>query len=253
MSGVRRTVTARRSWCAAFLVASLVIGACGVDGTGGATGDRRRTLVVAVAASLAAPVERVATRLEAERPGLEVQLNPAASSTLARQIAEGSPAGVFISAGPGPMAAIGDRAVDPRVVAADDLVLAVPAGNPGSVRTTADLSRPGLRVGWCAPGVPCGEYARTMVGQAGVAPSVDTEEPDAGSLLAKVRARELDVAVLYRAQVLAAAPDVEVVEPDPPSDVRVEYLIAALRGPDGSAPTDDAVAFVDRAGDDLSG
>jgi len=207
--------------------------------------DASRTLVVSAAASLAEPFGVLAAEAEAQRPGLDVQVNLGSSATLAAQIVEGSPAGVFASAAEAPMDRVSGRAADPRPFAVDDLVLAVPAGNPGRVTVTADLARPELRVGLCAVGAPCGDYARTVLQDAGVAPSVDTEEPDAGSLLAKVGLGELDVAVLYRTQVRAAAPDVVLVELSPPSDLRVEYLIAALRSPDGSPPSDDARAFVD--------
>jgi molybdate transport system substrate-binding protein len=204
-----------------------------------------RTLVVSAAASLAAPFGELALDLEAAAPGLDVQVNVGSSTALAQQILDGAPAGVFASAAPRPMASLGDRAVDVRKFAVDDLVLAVPAGNPGRVSATVDLARPELRVGLCAPGVPCGDFGRSALQEAGVTPSVDTDEPDAGSLLAKVRLGELDVAVLYRTQVRAAGSDVELVELSPPSDLRVVYLIAALRTPDGSPPSDDARAFVD--------
>ncbi|MFM7509966.1 MAG: molybdate ABC transporter substrate-binding protein [Actinomycetota bacterium] len=215
--------------------------ACAGPSDGGAS----RTLVVSAAASLAVPFGDLAADLEARRPGLDVQVNLGSSATLAGQIVEGAPAGVFASAAAAPMELVGDRAVDVRGFAADDLVLAVPAGNPGRVGATADLARPELRVGLCAPGVPCGDYGRSALQDAGVTPSVDTEEPDAGSLLAKVRLGELDVAVLYRTQVRSAGPEVELVELSPSSDIRAVYLIAALRSPDGSSPSDDARAFVD--------
>ena len=224
-------------------VAVLVVGAAACAGP--SDGSASRTLVVSAAASLSEPFGELAAETELRRPGLDVQVNLGSSATLAGQIVEGAPAGVFASAAAGPMASVGDRAVDVRGFAADDLVLAVPAGNPGRVAATADLARPELRVGLCAPGVPCGDYGRSALQEAGVTPSVDTEEPDAGSLLAKVRLGELDVAVLYRTQVRSAGPEVELVELSPSSDIRAVYLIAALRSPDGSPPSDDARAFVD--------
>lgn len=223
-----------------LLVGSVAACAGPTDGS-----DASRTLVVSAAASLAEPFGGLAADLEAQRPGLDVQVNLGSSATLAAQIVDGAPAGVFASAAAAPMDRVAERAVDPRPFATDDLVLAVPAGNPGRVAVTADLVRPELRVGLCATGVPCGDYARNALQDAGVTPSVDTEEPDAGSLLAKVRLGELDVAVLYRTQVRSAGPEVELVELSPSSDIRAVYLIAALRSPDGSPPSDDARAFVD--------
>lgn len=231
--------------CIAAVSAIPLVG-CAADGPGLASLPAARApLVVFVAASVAVPFEELATGFEAGRPDLDVQLAPASSATLAQQIAEGAPAGVFASAAAGPMGRTGGRAVDPRVFATDDLVIAVPAGNPAAVAATADLARRELRLGLCAVGVPCGDYARQVLADAGVEASVDTDEPDAASLLAKVRSGDLDAAILYRSQVAAVAPMVEAVEVDPPSAVLVEYLISPLRTPDASPPSVDAVAFVE--------
>lgn len=227
-------------------LAALLLGcAAGRSDAEGEPITAQTALVVFVASSLSAPFEELATRFERERPDVDIQLSAASSSVLAAQVDDGAPAGVFASAGAGPVEQAGDRVVDPVVFATDDLVLAVPAGNPGRISRTADLRRPELRVGTCAAGVPCGDYARRLLNEAGVVASVDTDEPDAASLLAKVRSGDLDAAILYRSLVAAVAPMVEAVEVDPPSAVLVEYLISALRTPDGSPPSADASEFVE--------
>ncbi len=227
-------------------VAAVVSGcASGRAGTDGAAGTGSAELVVFAASSFAAPLGELVDRFQRDRPGVEVRINPASSTALALQIADGAPAGVFASAGRAPIERAGGRVVDPVVVATDDLVVAVPEGNPGRVRVTADLARVDLRVGACPAGVPCGDYARRVFDESGVVPAVDTEEPDAASLLAKVRSGDLDAAVLYRSQVAAAAPMVESVQLDPPSRVRAEYVVTALRSPDGSPPSPTATAFVE--------
>jgi molybdate transport system substrate-binding protein len=104
------------------------------------------------------------------------------------------------------------------------MVIAVPAGNPGEVRTLEDLSNPDLLVGLCAPQVPCGKYARQLLSDAGVTPSVDTEEPDARSLMAKIASGDLDAGLVYRTDVLAAGPTALEVDVADAAKVPVTYF-----------------------------
>lgn len=247
-------MTARWVVTAPAVAAVVLLGCAGADDGAPAAGSAGRTVVVFAAASTADPVGRLAAEVEARSPGLDVQVNLASSDVLALQVAEGAPAEVLVAAGGGAVDRVGDRAVDPRVFATDDLVLAAPAGNPAGVRATADLGRSELRVGRCVRSAPCGELAERVLASSGVVPSVDTEEPDAASLLSKVASGDLDVALLYRRQVASAGPSVSAVELDPPVSTRVEYVVTALRGPDGSPPSPEATALVERivaAGDGL--
>ncbi len=118
--------------------------------------------------------------------------------------------------------------------AANHLVIAVPAGNPGGVRSLDDLGRDDLLVGRCAPEVPCGRLALAELDESGIDDAADTEEPDVRSLLVKVAEGELDAALVYATDVAAAGDDVQVVE-DERLDRRTEYQAVRIDGGDVEA------------------
>jgi molybdate transport system substrate-binding protein len=90
--------------------------------------------------------------------------------------------------------------------------------------------------------VPCGDFGREALANAGVTPAQDTDEPDVRSLLTKVAEGELDAGIVYRSDVLAAGDTVEGIEIPEDVNVIAEYPIAALTG--SSAP-EVADAFVE--------
>ena len=89
--------------------------------------------------------------------------------------------------------------------------------------------------------MPCGEFGREVLANAGVTPEQDTDEPDVRSLLTKVVAGELDAGLVYRSDVLAAGDEVEGIEIPDDVNVVAEYPIAVLTA---SGAPDVAEAFV---------
>jgi molybdate transport system substrate-binding protein len=152
---------------------------------------------------------------------------------------------VFASADEATMAAVeaaGEVAAHPRTFARNHLVLAVPPGNPGSVKGLEDLAREELWVGLCAPEVPCGRYARAVLERAGVKPALDTEEADVRALLTRVALGELDVAVTYATDVAAAGGQAEAIVIPDSVNVVAELPVAVL----AAAPNPAAArSFVD--------
>lgn len=193
----------RRSGLAPVLGLLIAIGAaCGSDdGTDG------RTIRVFAAASLTDALAEVADGFEAARPGLDVELNLAGSSTLRAQILDGAPADVFASASPDVMDQVveaGATAGPATTFATNRLAIAVPSGNPAGIVDVGDFARTDLLLGLCAPGVPCGDLADAVLAAGGIQPSVDTREPDVRALLTKVAAGELDGGIVYATDVLAS-------------------------------------------------
>jgi molybdate transport system substrate-binding protein len=202
------------------------------------------SITVFAAASLTDAFEEVGSAFEEANPDATVEFNFGASSALREQILAGAPSDVFASANPSNM----DQVVDAGEVEGDDevfvrneLEIAVPAGNPGPVDGLDDFATPDLLIGLCAEEVPCGEFGREALANAGVTPSVDTNEPDVRSLLTKVEAGDLDAGIVYVTDVLAAGDAVEGVEIPEEDNVIAEYPIAALSA---SASPEVAEAFV---------
>ena len=107
--------------------------------------------------------------------------NFAGSSALATQINQGAPADVFASASPTNMKTVtdaGNAAGTPTMFVRNQLVIAVPKGNPKGITGLADLTKPGLKVALCAEQVPCGAAAKKALAAAGV--TTDPGHPGAG-------------------------------------------------------------------------
>lgn len=205
------------------------------------TGPGTEEVQVLAASSLAPVLPALVDGYLGRWPDATVASSTGASNALVEQVRAGAPADVVLTADRATAdraaAALGAAARAPEAVATTTLVVAVPAGNPGEVRTLADLSRPDLLVGLCAAQVPCGGYARRLLRQEGVAAAVDTEEPDARSLMAKVASGDLDAGVVYRVDARAAGAAVSVVEVPSAATVPVTYFAVS----NGTRP---AAAFV---------
>jgi molybdate transport system substrate-binding protein len=188
------------------------------------------TLIVFAAASLAETFDQVETKIERLYPSLDVVMNYGGSSALATQIVEGAPADVFVSASAEAMEPIVDAGLTahPVDLATNSLVIAVPPGNQGRVSGLPDLANPDLTIALCAVEVPCGALAARVLEAAGVQPSVDSYEQDATAVLTKVELDEVDAALVYRTDVLAAGDRVEGIEFPGAEDATTLYQYAGL-------------------------
>lgn len=197
-------------------------------------------VLVSAAASLTDAFGEIESAFEAANPGVDIVLNLGASSALREQILEGAPADVFASANTSNMDQVveGGAASDPQIFATNLLQIAVPTGNPGGVTGLEDFAREELLIGLCEEEVPCGDFGREALANAGVTPSIDTNEPDVRALLTKVEAGELDAGIVYVTDVLSTGGSVEGVDIPTEDNVVASYPIAALT----EAPNPDAAA-----------
>lgn len=238
---------------------TLALAGCGGDGGGDRPGDRTTsagsasaaslgTVTVLAAASLTEAFTTLGEQLEKDHPGTTVKFSFAASSELATQITSGAPADVFASASPSTMDQVvqaGAAAGDPVVFVRNRLQIAVPAGNPAGVTGLADFATKDLKVALCAPEVPCGDAAGRAFEAAGVTPAPDTLEPDVKAVLSKVSLGEVDAALVYRTDVIAAGDQVEGIDFPEAGDAVNDYPIVVL----ADAPnTEGATAFVGLVG-----
>lgn len=213
--------------------------------TGCSAEDEPTVVHVSAAASLTDAFAEIEVAFEDANPGVDVILNLGGSSALREQILEGAPADVFASANNSNMdqlAEAGEVAGEAEIFVTNLLQIAVPAGNPGGVTGLDDFGRDELLIGLCAEDVPCGEFAREALANAGVTPAIDTNEPDVRALLTKVEEGELDAGITYVTDVSSADGAVEGIEIREDDNVVAEYPIAVLT----NAPNPDAAtAFVE--------
>ena len=213
--------------------------------TGGEPSAISGTVVVLAAASLTESFTELGAIFEAAHPGSTVSFSFAASSELATQVEQGAPADVFASASPATMALVvgkGDTAAAPITIARNSLEIVVPAGNPADVTGLNDFARTSLTIALCAPEVPCGAATDQAFSAAGVTPAPDTLEADVKATLSKVTLGEVDAALVYRTDVLAAGDKVEGIEFPEATEAVNDYPIAVLRDAPNAVA---AEAFVD--------
>ena len=185
---------ALRAMATAVASVSIVAAGCGSTAEDG-------DVIVMAASSLTDVVEIVFEDRDRVTPVI------AGSSTLVAQLAAGAEADVLMTADAATMQrAVAEGSVqgEPVLIATNTLALATATGNPGRVSGLADLARRELLVGLCAGEIPCGALARQALDEAGIAPAVDTLEPNVRALVAKISLGELDAGLVYVTDARAA-------------------------------------------------
>lgn len=182
----------------------------------GCTTTESETAHIFAAASLGPAGEELSNTFLAANPGAEITFHFAGSSALLRQIAEGAPADMFISADRVTMS----RALEldefagatAEVIATNQLVLVTSEGNPGQITELADLSDALVAV--CAPEVPCGTLTTQALDAAGVELSRDSEEANVSDVATKISTGAVDAGFVYSTDVrsLGAAGGITVIE-----------------------------------------
>ena len=154
------------------------------------------------------------------------------SATLAQQIVHGAPADVFLSASPAAMKTVtdaGDAVGTPKNFTSNQLVIAVPPGNPKKITSLSDLTKSGLKVVLCAPDQPCGAAAIKALDAANVTLKPVSLEPDVKSALSKVELGEADAALVYRTDAKSSAGKVDGIEFPESAKAINEYPLPSSR------------------------
>ena len=189
-------------------------------------------LNVAAAASLTDALREIKAAYEASG-GDTILLNLGASSTLARQIAEGAPADLFLSADEARMDELAKRGLvlagSRRSVLSNTLVVVVPADSRLRIAGPADLASPQIRaLALAEPGtVPAGIYAREYLEKRGLwervkARVVPTENVRAA--LSAVEGGNADAGIVYKTDAGISR------------KVRIAWEVPAAEGPRISYP-----------------
>jgi molybdate transport system substrate-binding protein len=230
-TGWTRTAVAGAVIC----VLSIAVAACGsaAPAPGASPEGVSGNVSVFAAASLTESFTQIGKDFEVANPGAKVTFNFAGSSQLATQINQGAPADLFAAASPATMKTVtdaGNGEGTPITFVRNQLVIAVPKGNPKAIKGLADLTAAGLKVALCAEQVPCGAAAKTALDAAKVSLTPVTLEQDVKGGLSKVKLGEVDAALVYRTDAKAAASDVDGVEFAESAGAINDYPIVMLKG-----------------------
>jgi molybdate transport system substrate-binding protein len=205
-----------------------------------ATAASARELSVFAAASLRESFQALARTFEARHPDARVRFNLAGSQELRVQIEQGAKADVFASADLVHADALAQQGlVDrPRIFARNLPVAIVPRGNPGGLKSFADLTK-ARRLVIGTPEVPIGRYTQTIFSRAGAVygeafkraleEHVASRELNVRQVLAKVTLGEADAGIVYQTDAATARGSVEAVEIPTAINVVAEYALAIVK------------------------
>jgi molybdate transport system substrate-binding protein len=150
---------------------------------------------------------------ETAYPGVRVAFTFAGSAELAGRVVDGAAADILAADAPATMRKVTDagRAEgEPIPFAANQLVIAVPVGNPAGVGSLTALAR--VRVALCVEREPCGQAAQTVLAAAGVTLTPSARGSDVKMTLDQVLTGQADAALVYRTDARAAQSQVDTVE-----------------------------------------
>lgn len=194
-------------------IVALALTACSPGGDGGT--EPGETLTVFAAASLQEAFDELLDEFGQDHPDLTI--NPGVydgSSTLVTQLEEGAEADVLATANESTMAdavAAGLTRSTPELFASNDLVIAVPEGNPHGIGDLPDVLD--LDYAICAEQVPCGEATAALFDAAGLDPDPISEEQNVTAVANRVSAGEVDAGFVYSTDV-AARPELTGISPE---------------------------------------
>ncbi|WP_022893037.1 molybdate ABC transporter substrate-binding protein [Agromyces subbeticus] len=244
-------------------LAALALSGCaaGADGTGTDSSaaptetapELTGELTIFAAASLGAAFDELAAEFETLHPEVDVlPISYDGSSVLATQLIEGAHADVFASADEKNMTKVVDADLvtdSPVDFATNVLEIAVAPENPLGIDSLDDLAdgattsagQPAIVV-LCAPEVPCGAAARTLITNDGIMVTPASEEQNVSAVLTKVRTGEADAGLVYVTDIEGASGDVDGIEIDGAEAATNVYPIVSLAG---SSNASASAAFVD--------
>lgn len=170
---------------------------------------RAEAVHVYAAASTKDVIEEIA-RAFRDETGVAVEVTPAASSVLAKQIEQGADADLFLSADQDWAVFLVDRKLVAKQqdLLGNRLAVVTPADSNLKLAEPADMARPGVRqLALAGPSVPAGKYARQALEKAGVWDKVKDRVIEAGDVraaLAFVAKGETDAGLVYATDAKAA-------------------------------------------------
>ncbi len=210
-------------------------------------------LTVHAAASLTDAMKQIAATYE-KQSGDHLRLNFDASSTLARQIEEGAPADIFLSADEAKMdqldkagrIAAGTR----KVLLGNTLVIVVPNDGTLAIKTAGDLvGRDVKKIALAQPSsVPAGIYAREYLTGRGLwdalaAKVVPTQ--NVRGALAAAESGKVEAAFVYKTDALISKKVKVAFEIPATEGPKITYRIAALAGSADLAAAKKCLAYLE--------
>lgn len=224
---------------AALLVAAVTLAGCGGTKEAPQAAQPPLELNVSAAASLKDALGEIQTNYQAKQPKVKVLLNLGASGALQKQIEQGVPADVFISAAPKQMNELQEKKlIDPATrknLVENKLVVVVPKDSSAPVAAYEDLARGEVKkvaLGETAV-VPAGQYAKEVLQKLGLWERLQDKvvfAKDVRTVLAYTETGNVDAGIVYQTDAVSSN-KVKVVAVAPAgSHQPIVYPVAVVAG-----------------------
>lgn len=193
-----------------FIVALLTAGCGQTAGKFGQNTAVRKEITVSAAISLKDALAKIKTDYEKAHPDVKITYNLGASGDLQKQIEQGAPVDLFISAGASQMNQLNKEGlIDPSTrlnLLSNDLVLITPQNGP-QIKDLAGLAGPAVkRIALGAPKtVPAGKYAEETLNSAKLLPKLQPKLVYANTVravLTDVETGNVDAGFVYHSDAL---------------------------------------------------
>jgi len=193
---------------------------------------RAAEVTVFAAASLTDSLKEIAANYE-KTSGDKISFNFGASSTLARQIEAGAPAGIFFSADEAQMNGLATNGlIDPatrKSILGNSLVVVVPSDSSLQINSAGDLTNASVKqIALADPkAVPAGVYAKAWLTKLKLWPAIEPKvvpTENVRAALAAVASGNVDAGVVYKTDAAIS------------KNVKIAYEVPRADGPDISYP-----------------
>lgn len=200
----------------------------------GAEDAEHRDLTVMIAASMCDVAEETAKELA---DTMKVRTVCSGSSDLVAQIKSGAEADILVTANQKTADDITNDNLGTQlaVLATNELVLVVPAGNPAGI-TGFDEGMNDHDLVICAEQVPCGDVSRQLAELNNIELKPVSEEQQVTDVLGKVTSGQADAGLVYRTDAASAGDAVEIMDIPQAAEVPNAYplLVIDATEPDAS-------------------
>jgi molybdate transport system substrate-binding protein len=229
----------RSSWvpAAGVLVACLLCPVAGVSRTPEPAANTA-DLTVSAAISLQNTLQDIVRLYHAENPSVTVHLNLGASGTLQRQIEQGAPVDLFLSAAPAEMNALESKNLiirETRKNLLTNSVVLITSKGYGAISHFQDLTKASVKI--IAIGnpqsVPAGKYAEEVLRHFGLYDQLKPKfvlAKDVRAVLTYVETANADAGIVYETDALTSKAVTVVATAPPGSHSPVIYPLAVIAG-----------------------
>ena len=233
-----------KKWKLMFLTAATTL----FLGCGGQSVEKNE-LTVSAAASLTELMSEVKPMFE-EAYGAILTVNLASSGTLQKQIEEGAPVDLFISASSAKMDTLAEKGLileDSRVdLLKNQLVLIVSRGSEGAVRSLKDLQKDDIKVSIGEPrSVPAGRYGKESLEYYSIWESIEDKlifSKNVKQVVSYVESGEVDAGIVYKSDAALLKNSSTVQQLEYESHKPIVYPVAVIKN---SKNTELAELFID--------